>query len=239
MAPPAVARSLAVLPKAELHLHLEGAMRPETLTELCRRHGVDRPADTRGKQFSDFGPFAACYLAVCECLREEEDLTRLVREVAEDAQAYGASWIEPALSCVLYAERFGGVKETLKLLLRAAEAAEAATGVGLGFIVAAERHLPPSEAEGLAQAVRGLVDSGEATIRGHAGIVGFGLHAAEVGNPPEPFEGAFEVACAGGALAALPHAGELAPAPGKGPDSVRFCVDHLGARRIAHGVLAA
>jgi len=68
--------------------------------------------------------------------------------------------------------------------------------------------------------------------------VGFGLHSAEVGHPPEPFQEAFEVACAGD-LAPLPHAGELPPAPGGGPASVRFCVERLGARRIAHGVLAA
>ncbi|CAK0797766.1 unnamed protein product [Prorocentrum cordatum] len=241
------ARDLRALPKAELHLHLEGAMRPGTLTELCAKHGVPRPADTAGRRFPDFGPFAACYMAVCECLREEGDLFRLVREVAEDAAASGALWIEPALSLVLYAERFGGLEATLRLLLRAAEAAEDATGVGMGFIVAAERHLPPSEALSLARAARGLVDRGEARVRGRPGLVGFGLHSAEGGHPPEPFADAFDVACgtggaaggSGAALASLPHGGEIAPAPGQGPASVRCCVDRLGAKRVAHGVLAA
>eukprot|EP00931_Biecheleriopsis_adriatica_P012390 TRINITY_DN113528_c0_g1_i1.p1 TRINITY_DN113528_c0_g1~~TRINITY_DN113528_c0_g1_i1.p1 ORF type:complete len:384 (-),score=74.85 TRINITY_DN113528_c0_g1_i1:144-1184(-) len=212
-------------------------MRAETLTELCAKHGIERPADTRGKRFSDFGPFASCYMAVCECLRQEEDIFRLVREVAEDAASAGALWIEPALSCVLYAHRFGGLQATLRVLLRAAAAAEKSSGVSMGFIVAAERHLPAKEAEELASAVKELVDSGGALLNGRLGIIGFGLHSAEVGNPPAPFAAAFKIACQGGVVA-LPHAGELAPEPGGGPSSVRFCVDELGARRIAHGVLA-
>jgi len=232
-------RLLKDLPKAELHIHLEGAMRPSTLTELCAKHKVARPSDTGGQRFADFGPFAACYMAVCECLREEDDLFRLVREVAEDAAASGAIWIEAALSFVLYAHRFGGLEATLKLLLRAAEAAEEVTGVGIAFIVAAERHLPPSEALDLAKVVHDMVARGEGSIRGRLGLVGFGLHSAEVGHPPEPFEQAFRAACDDGLVAALPHAGEIAPAPGQGPASVRFCVDVLGAKRIAHGVLAA
>ncbi|CAJ1364070.1 unnamed protein product [Effrenium voratum] len=222
-------RSLAALPKAELHLHLEGAMRSETLTELCGRHGVQRPMDTRGKTFPDFSPFATAYMAVCECLREEADLRRLVLEVAEDAAKYGAMWIEPALSIELYAHRFGGLESTLHLLLKAAQAAEDATGVGIGFIVAAERHLPPEKANALAVAVKNVA----ASCQGR-GIAGFGLHSAEVGHPPEPFADAFRLA----ELPALPHAGEFPPARGQGPQSVRFCVDGLGARRIAHGVLA-
>lgn len=168
-----------------------------------------------------------------------------MREVAEDAAASGALWIEPALSLGLYAERFGGLESTLKVLVRAAAAAEEATGVGLGYIVAAERSLPgcevealAREAEALARAVRSVVDGGCADVRGHPGIVGFGLHGAEPGNPPEPFAQAFAIACAGGVLAAVPHAGELAPSPGGGPASVRFCVDGLGAQRVEHGVLA-
>lgn len=231
-------RDLAALPKAETHLHLEGAMRPATLTDLCVKYGIERPADTQGQRFSDFGPFAAAYITVCECLREEADLFRLVREVAEDALASGACWIEPALSSHYYASRFGGMKCALEILLRAAEAAEDATGVGIGFVVSAERNLPPSEAEELARIVRGLVESGAATIKGHLGLVGFGLHGPEGGFPPEPFAEAFKIACVGGVVA-MPHAGEIAPSPGKGPDSVRFCLKGLGARTIAHGVLAA
>eukprot|EP00933_Yihiella_yeosuensis_P041147 TRINITY_DN35579_c0_g1_i1.p1 TRINITY_DN35579_c0_g1~~TRINITY_DN35579_c0_g1_i1.p1 ORF type:complete len:361 (-),score=84.81 TRINITY_DN35579_c0_g1_i1:315-1397(-) len=230
-------RDLQSLPKAELHLHLEGAMRPETLTELCKKYDLERPADTGGQQFDDFGPFAACYMAVCECLREEADLFRLVREVAEDAAKSGAIWIEVGLSLVLYADRFGGLEQTMKILLKAAEAAEDSTGVGIGLIPAAERHLPPADAETLAHAVANLVKRGEAMVKDRLGIVGFGLHSAEPGNPPEPFAEAIRIACVGGVVP-IPHAGELPPSPGAGPASVRFCVEGFGARRIAHGVLA-
>lgn len=231
-------RDLLALPKAELHIHLEGAMRPSTLTELCAKYGIVRPPDTRGQQFPDFGPFATCYIAVCECLRHEDDIFRLVREVAEDAAACGALWIEPALSILLYAHRFGGVEATLELLLRAAAIAETSTGVGLGYVVAAERHLPPAEASNLARNVRNVIDGGKGMIHDRLGIVGFGLHSAESGNPPEPFAEAFKIACVGGVVA-IPHAGEIPPSPGTGPASVQFCVDCIGARRIEHGVLAA
>ncbi|CAE7724863.1 unnamed protein product [Symbiodinium pilosum] len=215
-------------------------MRPDTLTELCHKHGIERPPDTRGKSFPDFSPFARCYIAVCECLREEGDLRRLVFEVAEDSAKSGAFWIEPALSLELYADRFGGPEKTLCMLLAAAEDAEDATGVAIGFIVAAERHMPVEKAEALARAVKNLAEGGAAKIKGRDGIIGFGLHGAEVGNPPEPWKEAFKIACVAGVVP-LPHAGEYPPssAPGAGPGSVQFCVDHLGARRIAHGVLAA
>ncbi|CAE7028278.1 unnamed protein product [Symbiodinium microadriaticum] len=184
--------------------------------------------------------FARCYIAVCECLREEEDLRRLVREVAEDSAKSGALWIEPALSLELYAERLGGLEKTLRMLMAAAENAEDLTGVAMGFIVSAERHLPIARADKLASTVRNLVESGAANIKGRPAIIGFGLHGAEAGNPPEPWKEAFQSACASG-IAALPHAGEFPPSPepGAGAASVRFCVDVLGARRIAHGVLAA
>ena len=104
-------------------------MRPSTLTQLCEAHGLQRPADTRGHRFENFGGFVETYIAACACLREPSDLRRLVLEVAEDAAASGAIWIELGLSILLYHERFGGVEGTLDILLRAAEAAEDATGV--------------------------------------------------------------------------------------------------------------
>lgn len=231
-------RNLASLPKAELHIHLEGAMRPETLTDLCRKHGIDRPMDTRWQQFDSFAKFAEVYIAACACLQEEADLFRLVQEVAEDAKLAGAIWVEAALSCHFYSERFGGTEGVLKVLSRAAEAAEAATGVAMAFIMSVERMLSVEIAEEFANSVRAISDSG-AKINGRPAIVGLGLHAAEEGNPPEPFAHAIEIACNGSGLVPLPHAGEFPPSPGQGPASVRFCVDKLGAPRIGHGVLAA
>lgn len=231
-------RDLASLPKAELHVHLEGAMRPETLTELCAKYGLQRPMDTRSRRFEDFSAFADVYIAACGCLREESDIFRLVRELAEDVKAYGGIWVEAHLSSFFYAEPFGGLEAVFKLLLRAAEAAEDATGVGIGFIVSAERNLAVEESAKMAEVVRSLVEGGSALIRGRLGIVGFGLHGNEEGFPPAPFADTMRRACVGGVVP-VPHAGELPPVPGGGAASVRFCVDELGSRRIGHGVLAA
>ena len=93
-------------------------MRPSTLTELCAKHGLERPADTRGQRFENFGGFVDTYMAACACLRERDDLERLVREVAEDAAGSGATWIELGLSILLYHERFGGEEATLDQLQR-------------------------------------------------------------------------------------------------------------------------
>jgi len=233
-------RDLRQLPKAHLHLHMEGAMRHATLTELCATHGVALPQDTRGVRFDNFGSFASTYKAACECLQTEADLRRLMHEVVEDAMVDGAIWVEIAPSLPVYDERFGGTEATLQLLLGFAEEIERELGVGIGFVISGTRDAPPADAERLAAIARAAAEAEVARrVRPHA-LVGFGLHADEGGNPPAPFARAFEIACGGDSpLIPMPHAGEIAPTPGGGPESVRFCVEQLGARRIMHGVLAA
>jgi len=232
-------RDLAKLPKCELHVHLEGAMRTTTLVELCKKHGVAVPPDPRGKSYSNFDAFAACYRAACECLREKDDVHRIVLEFAEDALDAGCHWVEVAPSLQLWCDRFGGMEQAWLLLLEAAEAAEAALGgkVAIAYIAAAERHEPVENAESLATIVASIVDRKMHMINGRNGIVAFGLHSAEPGNPPQPFAEAFKIARACG-LRSCPHAGEIAPGDGvSGVDSVLSAVDDLHAHRIHHGTL--
>lgn len=235
---PTIHRDLAALPKAELHLHLEGCMRFETLVDLCQKHNLDVPADTRNKRFKNFAPhFVNVYIAACQCLRDESDLHRLVLEVAQDAAQSGAKWIEPALSITVYAKRFGGIESTLHILAEAATIAEQSTGVGIGFIISAERHFPLEEAQQLAN----IVQNNQDQICGRPAIVGFGLHGQEEGHPPEAFANAFEIALNGTHhhILSIPHAGEIAPFSGKGAQSVRGAILVLKANRIGHGILAA
>lgn len=198
------------------------------------------PVDTRYQKFDNFDAFASVYIAACDCLRDESDLHRLVCEVAEDAKASGVRWMELALSMLSFcAHRFGGQRETLRIVMRAAEKAEQVTGVGMGFVVAVERMFPVEQAEELAHLVRTCVDDDDMKICGRRGIVGFGLHGSEEGFPPEPFAKAFSIACDGTGVMSVPHAGEIAPHPGQGAKSVRDAYQLLKAKRIAHGVLAA
>mmetsp|Transcript_22738 Transcript_22738/g.56324 ORF Transcript_22738/g.56324 Transcript_22738/m.56324 type:complete len:348 (-) Transcript_22738:1426-2469(-) len=232
-----VERDLVSLPKAELHLHLEGAMRRSTLVDLCAKHGISPvPEDMSGKRFDGFGAFVDVYLAACECLRSEQDIYRLMLEVAEDAKLGGAKWIEVAPSFTFYAKYFGGPLATLQLLAKAAETTEISTGVGIGLIVSIERQLGTDAAEDLARLVQQA--SNGITICGRPAVVGFGCHGPEEGFPPAPFARAFEIACGSGKVASVPHAGEIAPFPGKGAESVMDAVNILKAKRLGHGVLA-
>ncbi len=229
-------------------------MRPETLDELCGRYGIERPEDTRGVRFDNFGGFVKTFWAASDCIRTHDDLARLILEVAEDAAAHGAWWIEPAFDAERYSthregspyQLFQTQEEGWLFALKAAEDAERATGVGIGYMSAVDRILPVDRAMSravvtseLVKSRRHMIQSGMAcSSSSHAGIVAFGLHGNEEGYPPQPFADAFRVALDGTDLLSTPHAGEIAPFPGGGPASVRDALDHLGAHRILHGVLA-
>jgi adenosine deaminase len=213
-------RSLFDLPKAHLHVHLEGAMRPTTLAELAEKYGVAVPA-TRG--YGSFSEFVGQYRAACAVLRTPEDLRRLVREVVEDAAAAGAVWIEPQFYPLHHTETVGSAAETIQLVVEEGQQAAAELGLGFGGMIAADRTCDVDEASTLAR---------YAAEHAGAGVVAFGLANDETGFPPEPFRKAFAIAVEAGLISA-PHAGELA-----GAESVRGAVDVLQARRIGHGVRA-
>jgi adenosine deaminase len=215
-------RSLVRLPKAHLHLHLEGAMRPTTLAELSGERG-ERPPDP--SRFTSFGDFNVLYGAAARLVREgpRTNLLRLVREVVEDAAADGAVWIEPHLNPLTYEDDPEAALDVLDAVLDEGRRTGARLGVGFGVLVFARRNADPAQAVEAARL---------AARRSGDGVVAFGLAGDETRQATASFAEAFAIARDAGLIPA-PHAGELV-----GPDSVRAALDVLGARRIAHGIRA-
>jgi len=217
-------RDLSALPKAHLHVHLEGAMRPATLTELAEAAGAAPPPIGNRLTFPEF---MRLYTTAAELVRTPDELRRLVREVVEDAAADGAVWVEPHFYPTRYAGTLGPGYETeqavLELVIDEATRTAERLGIGAGILLSALRHADVGEAVRLAELAARYVGSG---------VVSFGLAADESLFPPEPFAPAFAVARDAGLISA-PHAGELA-----GPVSVYGALDALGARRLCHGVRA-
>src|SRR5215475_6542704 len=226
-----MARPLATLPKAHLHLHFTGAMRHPTLVELAGERRIHLPealaaawpprlsgTDERG-----WFRFQRLYDIARSVLTDEPAVFRLLRETAQDEKAEGSGWLEIQVDPSGYAGRFGGLTPTVELVLAAAAAASAATGIGIGVIVAANRTKHPLEARTLARLA--------AQYAGR-GVTGFGLSNDERTGAAGDFAAAFRIAARAGLLL-VPHGGELA-----GPDSVAACLDDLHADRIGHGIRA-
>jgi adenosine deaminase len=207
------------LPKAELHLHLLGAMRPSTMLELSTSAGLVAP-DPR--IFANFDGFQAIYRAAKACVTRREHLQRLIREVVEDAAADGVVWVQPHFDPYAY-PHLGSAEQVLELALAAGYEAGARHDVGFGLTLAAMRHHGPDTATTLARF---------AARHAGRGVHAFGLAGDEAAYAAEPFADAFAIARNAG-LTAAPHAGEMA-----GPASVRASVLRLGATRIAHGIRA-
>jgi adenosine deaminase len=227
-----MARPLAALPKAHLHLHFTGGMRHSTLVEFARVRGVhlpdalvtDWPPQLSGTDERGWFRFQRLYDTARSVVRSEADVRRLLRETAEDDRAEGSGWLEVQIDPSGYAPRLGGLTPVVELVLSAAAAATAATGVGIGVIIAANRTRHPLDARTLARL---------AAAHAGRGVVGFGLSNDERRGTAADFAPAFRIAARAGLLA-VPHGGELA-----GPASVRACLDDLRADRIGHGVAAA
>jgi adenosine deaminase len=225
-------RDIRTLPKAHLHLHFTGSMRPATLLELADRHGIGLPdALTSGEpprlhatDEKGWFRFQRLYDVARSCVRDESDVRRLVLEAAEDDARDGGRWLELQVDPTSYAIHLGGLIPTLELIQDAARNASAATGVGVTLIVAASRMRHPLDARTLARlAARHAGD-------GPGDIVGFGLSNDERRGDTEEFAAAFRIARAAG-LVSAPHSGELL-----GPDHVRTTLDFLAPDRIGHGV---
>src|SRR6476469_1517364 len=134
-------RDLLALPKAHLHLHLEGGMRPGTLAELADRYGIEVPTIDG---FGSFTVFADTYLAACAVLRTTDDLARLVRETVEDAADEGVAWIEPAFYAPHHRDRLGPEEAVIDVVLDALASATADYGIGAGITLASDRTADPA-----------------------------------------------------------------------------------------------
>ncbi|MGO8959470.1 MAG: adenosine deaminase [Streptosporangiaceae bacterium] len=225
-------RPISALPKAHLHLHFTGSMRHATLVDLAAQHRIHLPealaedwppelsaADERG-----WFRFQRLYDIARSAIRTEADVRRLVAEAASDEQADGSGWLELQIDPSGYAGRFGGLTPMLELVLDAAAQAAAASGVGIGIIVAANRTKHPLEARTLARLAGAYAGRG---------VTGFGLSSDERRGTVADFAPAFRIAAKAG-LRLVPHGGELV-----GPQSVRACLDELHADRVGHGISAA
>lgn len=238
---PETAAFIQAMPKAELHIHLEGSIQPATLLALAERHGrtdrlptTDLDALQAWFRFTDFPHFIHIYMLISDLLRTPEDFALIVRDFGADMARQHIRYREATFTPFTHTDlQDKGL--TIDHLLAGLEAGRRAAqeefGVTLRWVFDIPRNASfrkdgsydPYPAERtLAYAVQGMSH----------GVVGFGLGGYEVGAPPAPFAHAFRAATAAG-LYALPHAGET-----MGAASVRDAVELLGAQRIGHGVRA-
>jgi aminodeoxyfutalosine deaminase len=215
-------------PKIELHVHLEGTVRPAALLEIARRNAVGLPADdvddlSRLYEFRDFEHFIELWILTTTAIRTEVDFRQIVVDYAREASAHGAVYVEGIFTP---AERvLGGASwdEVMSGFCDGAAQAEEETGVVV--------RLTPDIPRGFPVEV-GIETAQYAVKYRDRGVVGLGLGGLEAQHPPEPYAAAFELARDGG-IGSVPHAGEVA-----GPASIRGALDALGADRIRHGIRA-
>ncbi len=234
MSSPEPARAVELLPKAHLHLHFTGSMRPATLKDLAAKHGVRLPESLREQHLLRLTPdergwfrFQRMYDAARACVRDAEDMRRIVLEAAQDDAAEGSGWLEIQVDPTSYAPFVGGLTPALEIVLDAAREASRTTRCQVAVVVAASRTRHPLDARTLARLAARHAGDGPGTV------VGFGLSNDERRGVTEEFAAAFRIAAAAG-LASVPHSGELL-----GGDHVRQTLDALAPDRLGHGVRSA
>jgi aminodeoxyfutalosine deaminase len=221
-------QSLSTFPKIELHVHLEGTVRPATLLEIARRNDYPLPGETEEEiaalyEFRDFAHFIEVWILTTNALQTADDFRQVVVDYAAEAAAHGAVYLEGIFSPAERARRGVRWEDMFEGYCDGADEARERHGV--------EVRLTPDITRGF------TLEEAEETVRWAArycgrGVLGVGLGGLEAEFPPEPYAATFERA-RGEGLASVPHAGEVA-----GPASVRGALDALGAVRVRHGIRA-
>lgn len=230
------------MPKAEIHIHLEGAIQPKTVLKLAQRHNKldSLPSDNeaglrRWFNFIDFPHFVEIYLTIQDLIRTADDFALLVYENGADMAAQNIRYREITVTPYTHTDiQDKGVTfaQLMKGLEDGRSQAKKEFGVEMRWVFDVPRNLsfnsngsynPKVADKTLAYALEG---------QAAGSVVGFGLGGHEVGAPPELFAHAFEKA-KGHGLLSVPHAGETV-----GPASIWGSLTALQADRIGHGVRA-
>lgn len=215
---------ITALPKVELHVHLEGSMRPETLLELARKHGIaDLPRTLEEVRawygFRDFAHFIDIYRSAVRVLRDEDDFALLAAETIRALARQNVRYAEMNFSLSLHLKRGIPAELVFAGLERGRSQAEAEHDITVRWV--------PDFSGDLG------VEAGAATLHaalrhGPSSVLGFSVGGIEVDR--SQFAEVFARARDAG-LRSLPHAGETG-----GPDSVWSALRDLGADRIGHGI---
>ncbi|MBU2166917.1 MAG: adenosine deaminase [Alphaproteobacteria bacterium] len=215
---------IAGLPKAELHLHIEGSLEPELMFELAKRNKVSLPFDSveavrAAYDFSNLQDFLDIYYAGADVLRTEQDFQDLglayFRRAAADSVRHAEIFFDPQT----HTDRGIPFQVAIDGLLASMDRAEAELGVTSRLILCLLRHLDEDAAFATLKAAEPWQDR----------VLGVGLDSSEVGHPPSKFQRVFERAGDMG-LKRVAHAGEEGP-----PDYIWQALDLLKVDRIDHG----
>lgn len=228
-ATPDISAYIAGLPKAELHVHLQGAASVTTVLELAQRHPeASIPTTEQALRdfytFTDFAHFIEVYIAVNELVRTADDVQALVLGLGRDLQQVQVRYAEVTVTPDSHLLMGIAPDALARALTLGRQEVLARFGVELGWIFDIPGEL------GLESGLR-TIDWVEGNLP--EGSVGFGLGGPEIGVPRTAFADVFRRARALG-LASVPHAGETT-----GPETIRESLDSLGAVRIGHGIAAA
>ncbi len=213
------------LPKAELHLHIEGTLEPEMVFDLAKRNRVDLrypsvDALRAAYDFTNLQSFLDVYYEAAGVLLGAQDFHDMTWAYLERAAADGVVRAEIFFDPQTHTDRGVPFAEVVEGIGAALDLAEAQLGMSTGLILCVLRHLPPEQA-------MATIDEAEHHLDR---LLGLGLDSSEVGFPPELFVDVFQRARDLG-LRVVAHAGEEGP-----PEYVWRALDLLGAERIDHGV---
>jgi aminodeoxyfutalosine deaminase len=224
MMPPFLSDRIASLPKAELHLHLEGSIQPATVCALTARHGIVTTEEEARQRYAyrDFPEFIEAFKWVTSFLRDPQDYALIASDLAERLLTQHVAYTEVTLSIGVMLLRKQRPEANFEALLRATEPFES-RGLRFRWIFDAARQFGVDAAMHVVESARRC---------NSRAIVAFGVGGDELLVPTKEFRPVYDRAGEIG-LHRLMHAGEVG-----GPEKIREAIELLGVERIGHGIAA-
>lgn len=217
------------LPKAELHCHLDGSLRVETIIDIAAKEGIELPSADPvklksilavGPECPDLETYLKTFDITCSVMQSSEALQRVTYELAEDCAEENVRYLEIRFAPVLHTERGMKLVEVISAVLKGKELAERKLNIKIGIIICSLRHNNPEES---------IIAAELAVAFKNKGVVGFDLAGAEKDFPARDHKEAFSMIIKNNINTTV-HAGE-----GYGPESIHQALHHISANRIGHG----